>query len=147
MEGNEVDPKGAELFQRDHQMPETAREPVVAVDQDAIEMSAPGVGHHRVEVRATVLPVADSLIDVFTGDGPAAALDVLAQLAGLHRNILAVVCCAHSPVQSHVGNGRFALSHFAPPTCDVRFRGALLLAQRRVRCTPTAAIASAKIIC
>src|ERR1700732_1196538 len=60
-------------------------------DDYTVKSPSVRVGHKPIELWALFLRSRDTDIHVFSGDGPAAALAVLAEFTRLHRNVLSVV--------------------------------------------------------
>ena len=108
-------------------MAEAPGETVELPDGYRVKTALVGIGHEPVQFGPPIFRAGDSRVHVFSGDRPAAALTVLAQLAQLHLGRLAVVRRADSRVQGRAG---YAVgSHVAPPMCNW-VRGAFVLVTR-----------------
>jgi hypothetical protein len=87
---DEVDPQGGEFVERRDHVPQTSEKPVGFVDEYQVEFSAPSVGQHSVEGRATILGTRDSLILEVLDETPSSVLDEAGRLVVLERGILIV---------------------------------------------------------
>src|SRR5215831_16127694 len=97
-------------------MADTPRETVKLPNRYHVDAALVGIGHEAVQFRPPILRTGDSGVNVLPRDSPAAPLAIVAKLARLHGNVLAVICSADSRVDCRavysVG------SHVAPPLCN-----------------------------
>src|ERR1051325_11269192 len=83
-----MDPKGVELGEGVHQLPQAARESVVAVDEDGIESAPLGIREQAIQRRTRFLAPRHAGVDVFLDDLPLPTPAVRPQLLNLHRGVL-----------------------------------------------------------
>jgi hypothetical protein len=97
----ELDAKRFKFAQSVDKLAETARESVVEVDDEGIESALTACGKELIELRASFFRATHADIDKFSCDVPAPALTVFAQLAELHRRILAGIPDEHKRSAKH----------------------------------------------
>src|SRR5882724_9901952 len=91
-------------------MRDRPRHPIEFPNGHDVEAPAVRIGHQAIELRTPLLRAGDPDVDVFAGELPAAAIDVLAELARLHRWILAVVCSGNPRVEGGLHRSLIAVS-------------------------------------